>query len=64
MAIGSLMRDLCLDTGSIDLICTSSGRIVFLEVNPVGQFGMVSKPCNYKLEHRLAEHLAAKARYE
>ena len=32
---------------------------VFLEVNPVGQFGMVSLPCNYQLEKRIAQYLIA-----
>lgn len=54
-----LMRSLRLDTGSIDLVRGVDGRVVFLEVNPVGQFGMVSTPCNYHLERRVAEHLLA-----
>jgi ATP-GRASP peptide maturase of grasp-with-spasm system len=52
-----LMRELALDSGSIDLIRTPDRREVFLEINPVGQFGMVSKPCNYHLERKVAEHL-------
>ena len=52
-----LMTRLQLDTGSIDLIRTADGGYVFLEINPVGQFGMVSLPCNYFLERRVAEHL-------
>jgi hypothetical protein len=36
------------------------GREVFLEVNPVGQFGMVSRPCNYQLERKVAELLLRK----
>ncbi|HEY0036114.1 MAG TPA: hypothetical protein VGB66_05465, partial [Longimicrobium sp.] len=44
-------------TGSIDLIRTRDGRHVFLEVNPAGQFGMVSHPCNYGLEKKVAEYL-------
>jgi len=63
--IRSLMDDLGLETGSIDLLHvrepTRDGSEVFLEINPVGQFGMVSKPCNYRLERRVAEHLLAKA---
>ncbi|HZF08027.1 MAG TPA: grasp-with-spasm system ATP-grasp peptide maturase [Thermoanaerobaculia bacterium] len=55
-----LMADLDLETGSIDLLQTADGREVFLEVNPVGQFGMVSKPCNYHLERQVAELLIAK----
>jgi ATP-GRASP peptide maturase of grasp-with-spasm system len=56
-AIGRFMREMGLDTGSLDLVRTPDGRHVFLEVNPVGQFGMVSHPCNYHLEKQVAEHL-------
>ena len=57
-----LMAKLQLDTGSIDLIKTRDGRYVFLEVNPVGQFGMTSGPCNYQLEQKVAQALCT--RYE
>lgn len=53
-----LMKLLDLHSGSFDLIVTPEGKYVFLEVNPVGQFGMVSIPCNYGLEKILAEYLA------
>jgi ATP-GRASP peptide maturase of grasp-with-spasm system len=53
----ALMEALDLPTGSIDLIRAADGRYVFLEVNPIGQLGMVSLPCNYQLERRIAEHL-------
>lgn len=52
-----LMDELSLNTGSIDLIKTKEG-FVFLEVNPVGQFGMVSQPCNYYLEKEVANFLS------
>lgn len=52
-----LMQALKLETGSIDFVRTIDGRYVFLEVNPSGQFGMVSGPCNYHLEKRVAEAL-------
>jgi len=52
-----LMEQLNLRHGSIDMIKARSGTYVFLEVNPVGQFGMVSKPCNYFLEKKVAEIL-------
>jgi ATP-GRASP peptide maturase of grasp-with-spasm system len=58
-AIRSLMRELNLVTGSVDIVRTRAGEYVFLEVNPVGQFGMVSYPCNYRLEKRVAEYLLA-----
>lgn len=60
--VSRLMDALGMETGSLDLVKTTDGRFVFLEVNPVGQFGMVSKPCNYHLERRVAEILAGKAR--
>lgn len=56
-AIVRLMQRLDLETGSLDLVRTTDGRHVFLEVNPVGQFGMVSHPCNYHLERKVAEWL-------
>ncbi len=46
-----------LNIGSIDLIKGIDGGYYFLEVNPVGQFGMVSYPCNYFLERELANYL-------
>lgn len=56
-SLRALMAACGLETGSVDLIRAADGRYVFLEVNPVGQFGMVSEPCNYRLERRVAEHL-------
>lgn len=58
----ALMRKLGLDTGSADLIRDERGRHVFLEVNPVGQFGMTSVPCNYHLEREVARYLIDHAR--
>lgn len=51
-----LMRQLKLETGSIDLIVDENDDFIFLEVNPVGQFGMTSSPCNYSLEKKIAQH--------
>jgi len=55
--IHAFMQAVDLQTGSLDLIRSKEGDYVFLEVNPVGQFGMVSKPCNYHLEEKVAEWL-------
>lgn len=55
--IGQLMVNLKLNSGSIDLLVDVSGKYIFLEVNPIGQFGQVSKPCNYFLEMKVAKHL-------
>jgi ATP-GRASP peptide maturase of grasp-with-spasm system len=55
--IAALMDDLGYTTGSIDLIRAADGRYVFLEINPIGQYGMVSQPCNYHLDREIARHL-------
>lgn len=55
--IRKLMNDLDLKTGSIDIIKGKDDIYYFLEVNPVGQFGMTSKPCNYNLEKKVFEKL-------
>ena len=59
----SLMRAANLDTGSIDLVRTTDGRLVFLEVNPNGQFSAYSLASNYFLEKRVAEVLLRKRNY-
>jgi ATP-GRASP peptide maturase of grasp-with-spasm system len=51
-----LMQKLNLNSGSIDMIMTPNNEYVFLEVNPVGQFSMVSYPCNYNLERKIANY--------
>ncbi len=46
------------------MILTPEGKYVFLEINPEGQFGMVSHPCNYYLERELALTFINKISYE
>lgn len=55
--LGVLMQKVNLETGSIDLILDKKGSFFFLEINPVGQFGMTSIPCNYYLEKKIANEL-------
>ena len=57
-----LMISLKLDTGSIDLIYTKNNDFIFLEVNPVGIFDMISRPCNYYLEKIISEYLIKKSK--
>ncbi|WP_460220034.1 grasp-with-spasm system ATP-grasp peptide maturase [Psychroserpens sp. MEBiC05023] len=52
-----LMKKLNINCGSIDIIVTPKDEYYFLELNPIGQFGMVSKPCNYNLEKILTDEL-------
>lgn len=56
--LDAFMKKSQLETGSIDIIKSIDGRYVFLEVNPVGQFGWVSENCNYYLEQKIAYFLA------
>lgn len=56
----ALMSILELNTGSIDLIKAKDGKYYFLEVNPTGQFGMTSFPCNFYLEKKIAKFLIHK----
>ena len=45
-------------TASVDMVVTRDNEYVFLEINPVGQFGMVSYPCNYHIEKKIATYLS------
>jgi len=48
-----------INTCSIDLILSPDNDFVFLEINPQGQFGWVSKNCNYYIEEFIALKLKA-----
>lgn len=53
----SLYKQLNLKSGSADIIVTPDDQFVFLEINPIGQFGWLSKNCNYHLEKLVSKHL-------
>ena len=53
----SLYKQLNLKSGSADIIVTPDDQFVFLEINPIGQFGWLSKNCNYYLEKLVSKHL-------
>ena len=53
----TLLNELDLETASIDIIKNKVGEYVFLEVNTTGFFGMVSHPCNYHLDEKIATYL-------
>ncbi|MDR1347807.1 MAG: grasp-with-spasm system ATP-grasp peptide maturase [Prevotellaceae bacterium] len=55
--IRKLMHKVGLNCGSLDLIKSKNGLYYFLEINPVGQFGMVELPCNYDLHRKVAVEL-------
>jgi len=53
----NFMKKVKLNSGSIDICKTIDGQYIFLEVNPFGQFGMVSKPCNYQIEKDISYYI-------
>ncbi len=55
--ICKFMKKINLNCGSIDLILSKNGIYYFLEINPVGQYGMVSESCNYHLDNVIAKTL-------
>jgi glutathione synthase/RimK-type ligase-like ATP-grasp enzyme len=59
--IGELMRRMNLCFGSLDFIVTPEGEHVFLEVNPVGQFGWIVEQTGLPIYERLAELLLERA---
>jgi ATP-GRASP peptide maturase of grasp-with-spasm system len=57
-----LFRKIGLNTGSVDLMVDSEDDYYFLEINPVGQFGALSKSTNYQLELEIAKWLIEHAK--
>jgi ATP-GRASP peptide maturase of grasp-with-spasm system len=55
--ICKFMRTVGYKSGSLDFVVTTDDRVVFLEVNPIGQFEQVSVPGNYFIEKKIAEYL-------
>ncbi len=52
-----LMNSLEHETGSLDLIYSTKKEYIFLELNPIGQFGGNSDVCNYRIEKIIANEL-------
>jgi len=57
LKLKKLMKKMHLDYAAIDLILDNNDKYYFLEVNPYGQFEMVSGPCNYYIEKNIAKML-------
>jgi len=55
--IVAFMTGMNLNIGVFDIIKETSGEYTFLELNPYGQFGDISKTCNYFIEMKVAELL-------
>jgi len=56
--LNSLFKELKMNSGSVDLILNKNEEYYFLEINPYGQFNMVSKPCNYYIEESISKKLS------
>ncbi|GER59494.1 hypothetical protein ULMA_16020 [Patiriisocius marinus] len=52
-----MLENFKIDCASLDIILTLDNEYYLLDINPIGQFGMTSKPCNYHLEKKIAEYL-------
>jgi len=57
----ALQRELGLNYGAIDFILTPEGRLVFLEVNPVGEFFWLERAPGFPLSDAIADVLMARA---
>lgn len=55
--IHKLLLNLKLNCCSIDMIKGKDNQYYFLEINPIGQFGMTNYPCNYNLYKKIADTL-------
>jgi hypothetical protein len=53
------MMKLDLDCGVIDMAVDAQGRHIFFEVNPTGQYEMISSSCNFYLEKAIASTLTS-----
>lgn len=54
LKIQQLFNKLGLRTGSVDFIVDRQDNFYFLEINPVGQYDVVSRTCNYFLDKQIA----------
>lgn len=55
--VSKLMCAFDLNFGSLDIVVTTGGRYVFLEVNPNGQYGAVSWSTNANVDYEVARFL-------
>ena len=55
--INHFMQSVDLNCGSLDIVVTTEGDYVFLEVNPIGQWDVLTADCNYPLYDIVVEKL-------
>ncbi len=59
MRLNYFMTIIGLTFGALDFIQTPSGEYVFLEINPVGEWGMLERDLNYPISDAIAEALVS-----
>jgi MvdC family ATP-grasp ribosomal peptide maturase len=57
MNLSSMMKEMGLYTGAIDMIRGKDGKYYFLEVNPQGEWGMLQKELKFPIAERIADNL-------
>jgi len=55
--LSSMMKEMNLYMGAIDMIKGRDGAYYFLEVNPQGEWGMLQKELNFPIAQRIADNL-------
>ncbi|WP_415328289.1 MvdC/MvdD family ATP grasp protein [Chryseobacterium sp. MMS23-Vi53] len=55
--LNSMMKEMGLYIGAIDMIKSKDGNYYFLEVNPQGEWGMLQKELNFPIAERIADNL-------
>lgn len=55
--LSSMMKEMGLYIGAIDMIKGKDGNYYFLEVNPQGEWGMLQKELNFPIAERIADNL-------
>lgn len=59
----SLMQEMGLYMGAIDMIKGKDGEYYFLEVNPQGEWGMLQKELNFPIAERIADNLINRIKF-
>jgi glutathione synthase/RimK-type ligase-like ATP-grasp enzyme len=62
--LSALMNRLGLSFGAIDIIRHTDGAYYFLEVNPLGEWGMLQKNLGYPIGETIAEKLITRLQHE
>ncbi|GAA4163029.1 hypothetical protein GCM10022217_31480 [Chryseobacterium ginsenosidimutans] len=55
--LSSMMKEMGLYIGAIDMIKGKDGNYYFLEVNPQGEWGMLQKELNFPIAEKIADNL-------